>query len=297
MIYAIIVLSIALLIITIKYILYRRQVKNICRQLELLEKEVTNYRVRTDISEKEIKELAEHINYICDSHNKKEIQFINKDKNLKETLTNVSHDIRTPLTSLKGYFELLMSEEDAEQKLKYASVISERMGNLSDLLDELFTYTKLQNEDYKLELNNQDFTKLVLDTIFSFYDMFKSKGYEPELDIDDKSYKVVCNDIAVKRVISNIIKNAIVHGNGRVKLTYGLIEEYLVFSCENTVEHPEDIEVNQIFNRFYKADKARSEKSTGLGLAIAKEMIDKMGGTISAGLQGDMFGIEVKFKI
>ncbi len=296
MLYVIIVLSIALLIMTIKYILYRRQVKNICRQLCLLEKEVTNYRVRTDISEKEVKELAEHINYICDSHNQKEILLVKKDKHLKETLTNVSHDIRTPLTSLKGYFQLLMSEEDAEQKLKYADVMSERMNNLSDLLDELFTYTKLQNEDYKLELGEYDMTKLVLDTIFSFYDMFKKKVYEPELDIDEKSYIVLCNDIAVKRIISNIIKNAVVHGTDTIKLSYKALDGWVCFACENRVEHPENIEVKQIFNRFYKADKARSEKSTGLGLAIAKEMVDKMGGSISADLQDDIFKIEVRFK-
>ncbi len=295
MIYTVIVLSIALLIMTIKYILYRRQVKSICRQLELLEKEVTNYRVRTDISEKEVKALAEHINYICDSHNQKEILLVKKDKHLKETLTNVSHDIRTPLTSLKGYFQLLMSEEDAEQKLKYADVMSERMNNLSDLLDELFTYTKLQNEDYKLELGEHDMTKLVLDTIFSFYDMFKKKGYEPELDIDEKSCMVTCNDIAVKRVVSNIIKNAVLHGAGEVRLSYKIFEKNVVFTCENEVEHPEDIEVKHIFDRFYKADKARSEKSTGLGLAIAKEMVEKMGGSISAGLEGNVFRIEVRF--
>ncbi len=295
MLYAVIVLSIALVIMTIKYILYRRQVKSICRQLELLEKEVTNYRVRTDISEKEVKALAEHINYICDSHNQKEILLVKKDKHLKETLTNVSHDIRTPLTSLKGYFQLLMSEEDAEQKLKYADVMSERMNNLSDLLDELFTYTKLQNEDYKLELGEHDMTKLVLDTIFSFYDMFKKKGYEPKLDIDEKSCMVTCNDIAVKRVVSNIIKNAVLHGAGEVRLSYKTGDDGVIFVCENAVEHPEDIEITHIFDRFYKADKARSEKSTGLGLAIAKEMVEKMGGSIGASLDGDMFEVVVTF--
>ncbi len=293
----ILVLLIALTIITIKYILYRRQVKEICRQIQFVSGEVTNYKIRTDLKDKEIVELAKRINDMCEDQSRKENALIGKDRRLKETLTSVSHDIRTPLTSLKGYFELLMSEEDVERKLQYAEVMSERMDNLSDLLDELFTYTKLQNEDYKLEIEKQDMTKLVLDTIFSFYEIFKEKGYEPELDVDEKTYKVMCNDVAVKRVISNVVKNALVHGMGDIKLAYGLQNQRIVFTCQNSIPHPENMDITQVFDRFYKADKARNEKSTGLGLAIAKEMVEKMGGTIEARLEGRQFVIEIGFDV
>lgn len=313
----IIVLLMALLIITIKHILYRRQVKLICRQIQFVSNDTTNHRIRTDLTDKEIVRLAELINEMCETHNKKEVAILNKDKRLKETLTSVSHDIRTPLTSLKGYFELLMSEEDADKKLQYAGVMKERMENLSDLLDELFTYTKLQNQDYKLDMEKQDMTKLVLDTIFSFYEIFKEKGFEPELSIDEKTYKVLCNDIAVKRVISNVIKNALVHGMGDIKLSYGLVAgsvdvnlkeskdkanagiqpKQIVFTCVNSISHPEDVDISQVFERFYKADKSRKEKSTGLGLAIAKEMVERMGGSIVAKLVGSKFIIEVYFGV
>lgn len=295
------VLSLALLIITIKYILYRRQVKDICRQIQFVSSNTTNHKVRTDLKDKEVVELAKLINDMCEEHNKKEISLLGKDRRLKETLTSVSHDIRTPLTSLKGYFELLMSEEDTDKKLQYADVMSERMDNLSDLLDELFTYTKLQNEDYKLDMEKHDMTKLVLDTIFSFYEIFKKKGYEPQLDIDEKSYKVMCNDVAVKRVISNVVKNALVHGMGDIKLAYGLDDrtdgKAVLFTCENSIPHPENMDITQVFDRFYKADKARNEKSTGLGLAIAKEMVEKMGGSIEAELIDRRFIIKISFDV
>lgn len=291
----IIVLFIALLFMTTKYILYRRQVKAICRQLRFMENDMTNHKLRTDLTDKEIVELAELINDMCEVHNKKEVTLLNKDKRLKETLTSVSHDIRTPLTSLKGYFELLMSEEDVEKKLQYAGVMSERMDNLSDLLDELFTYTKLQNQDYKLDMEEHDITKLVLETIFSFYEIFKQKGYEPVLDIDEKSHKIMCSDVAVKRVISNIIKNALVHGIGDIKISYGVVDKQLLFTCENSLAHHDNMDVSQVFERFYKADKSRNEKSTGLGLAIAKEMVEKMDGHIEARLEDRRFIIEVGF--
>lgn len=310
------VLAVALIIITIKYILYRRQIKKICRQIQFVSENTTNHRVRTDLNHKEIVELAELINHMSEEHNKKEITLLNKDRRLKETLTSVSHDIRTPLTSLKGYFELLMSEEDVEKKLQYAGVMSERMDNLSDLLDELFTYTKLQNQDYKLDMEVCDMTKLVLDSIFSFYQIFKEKNCEPELNIDEKSYRVMCNDLAVKRVISNVVKNALVHGRGDIKLTYGLGDgtddkgsdgaliqadgkpnECVIFTCENSLAHPEEMDITLVFDKFYKADKSRNEKSTGLGLAIAKEMVDKMGGAIEARLIDRRFVIEIRFDV
>ncbi|MBR3598529.1 MAG: HAMP domain-containing histidine kinase [Lachnospiraceae bacterium] len=289
----IVVLVIAFLTITIKYILYRRQIKSICRQIQFVSGDITNHRVRTDLTEKELVELAQLLNEMSDKHNKESVELINKDRRLKETLTSVSHDIRTPLTSLKGYFELLMSEEDTDKKLQYAGVMSERMDNLSDLLDELFTYTKLKNQDYKLELEECDMTKLVLDTIFSFYESFKQAKIEPKLDIDEKKHMVMANDVAMKRVISNIVKNAVVHGVGQLEISYGVDGDKLSFICKNKVAHPEDIDVTQIFDRFYKADKARSEKSTGLGLAIAKEFTEKMGGSIKAKLEGDVFAVKL----
>ncbi len=293
----IIVLVVALVIITTKYILYRRQIKGICRQIQFVSGDITNHRVRTDITEKELVELAQLLNEMSDKHNRESVELINKDRRLKETLTSVSHDIRTPLTSLKGYFELLMSEEDTDKKLQYAGVMSERMDNLSDLLDELFTYTKLQNQDYKLELEECDMTKLVLDTIFSFYESFKQAKIEPKLGIDEKKHMVMANDVAMKRVISNIVKNAVVHGVGQLEISYGVDAGKLSFICKNKVAHPENIDVTQIFDRFYKADKARSEKSTGLGLAIAKEFTEKMGGNIKAELVGDIFAVKLTIDI
>ncbi len=85
---------------------------------------------------------------------------------MKDTMVNLAHDIRTPLTSLKGYFRLLMQAENHAEQQKYAEVMSERMDNLADLLEELFTYTRLQNDDYHLDLQKQDMTRLVLDTLF-----------------------------------------------------------------------------------------------------------------------------------
>ena len=101
---------------------------------------------------------------------------------LKETITNLSHDIRTPLTSLDGYFQLLQQSDSEEERRKYVGIIQSRISSLKEMLEELFTYTRLQDADYELEMERIDFGKCAYDTVFSFYDEFQNRGIEPQVD-------------------------------------------------------------------------------------------------------------------
>lgn len=298
-------LIIVLIVVITKHILYRRQIRSICRQLAFLNESVTNQRIRTDCTDKEILNLVEHITDMYEKQMQREHDLQVKDRRMKDTLTSVSHDIRTPLTSLKGYFELLMSEDDVSKQMEYASVMSERMDCLADLLEELFTYTKLQNEEYSLKIEEHDLTRLVLETLFSFYEEFKGKEIQAKLDVCDDSVIMLCNDVAMKRIFTNIIKNAVIHGNGSISLHYGkypgsmeLNDSNIVrFVCENRVDNPNDINLVQIFDRFYKADRSRSQNTTGLGLTIVKELVEMMGGRIWSELVGDRFKVTVEFTV
>lgn len=303
MIIVIAIMALALIIITIKYIMYRRQIGDICRQLWFVLNNETNLGLTSSVDQKEILELEKLINMLNDNAKNDRIAYKRKDRQLKEALANVSHDIRTPLTSLKGYFQLLKTEENVDKQMEYAEIMEERMDNLTELLEELFAFTRLQNDDYEIELSECNLTKPVLDTLFSIFDMIKEQHIEPEIDVFDGPVMINGNELAIKRVVSNIIKNALLHGNGRLKLKYKCKkneitgEDRVYFECANSVENPDDIDVSQVFERFYKADKARSSSSTGLGLAIAKASVEKMGGQIDAGLEGDIFKICISFKV
>jgi len=224
-----------------------------------------------------------------EEHKAKESILREKDKRLKAAMAGISHDIRTPLTSLRGFFELLESENDTEKKRNYSKIIDGKLIELTELLEELFTYTKLQNEDYVLELKKYDFTKIVIGTLFSFYGIFKEKNIEAEIDIDEEPVMITCNDVAVKRIISNILKNAVLHGSGNISIMYKTGNGRVEFSCKNMVSNPWEIDILQVFDRFYKADAARTKGSTGLGLSVAKELAARMGGEISASVKDGMF--------
>lgn len=289
------ILLLVFVVTVIKYWLYRREIGDICRQMEFLLGERTNKRVQTQLCKKEIVDLADQINRMADRQEEESLSIRKKEQQLKETLTNISHDIRTPLTSLKGFFELYAEEEDLEKKEYYGQTIRERMDDLTVLLEELFTYTKLQNESYQLTLEQQDFTKLVLDSLFSFYEQWKEKGIRPELSVEESTAMVLCSDIGVKRILTNVLRNAMVHGNGSISICYRIKEGRVLFCCSNGYAGDMEPEAERVFERFYKGDSARRESSSGLGLSIARELTLRMNGEMGARVEDGRFIVEIVF--
>lgn len=284
-----------LVIFMIKYWLYRRQIHEICRQLEFMQKETTNKRIRTDLSKKAIINLAGKINRMADRQEEESLSIKSKEQQLKETLANISHDIRTPLTSMKGFFELYTQEGEPEKKEYFEQVIREKMDDLTVLLEELFTYTKLQNETYELQLVQQDFTKLVLDSLFSFYGQWKEKGISPVLSVDEDTVMVLCNDTAVRRIITNVLRNAMLHGDGNIEIRYQVKKDNVLLQCCNGFQNMEQPDMERVFERFYKGDSARRESSSGLGLSIAKELALRMDGSMEARTEDGRFLVELVF--
>lgn len=285
----------AAVILIVILILYRRQVRKTGRQLEFLKDRRTNLRLTSDLPIKEFNELIDGINEVIDQSREVRESAQHNEMQLKETITNLSHDIRTPLTSLDGYFQLLQQSDSEEERRKYVGIIQSRISSLKEMLEELFTYTRLQDADYELETELIDFGKCVYDTVFSFYDECQNRGIEPQVDFCGGHLFVRGNEEAVRRALQNLIRNALVHGHKGISLE--LFEENgkAVFRCSNDVAHPEEIDIERVFSRFYKADSARTHTSTGLGLSIAKGLVERMDGEIRAELEGERFVVEILF--
>ena len=285
----------AAVILIVILILYRRQVRKTGRQLEFLKDRRTNLRLTSDLPLKEFNELIDGINEVIDQSREVRESAQHNEMQLKETITNLSHDIRTPLTSLDGYFQLLQQSDSEEERRKYVGIIQSRISSLKEMLEELFTYTRLQDADYELETERIDFGKCAYDTVFSFYDEFQNRGIEPQVDFCGGHLFVRGNEEAVRRALQNLIRNALVHGHTGISLE--LFEENgkAVFRCSNDVAHPEEIDIERVFSRFYKADSARTHTSTGLGLSIAKGLVERTDGEIRAELEGECFVVEILF--
>lgn len=274
----------------------KRQIQDICRQLSFLEEQESNMLVTTQTTGLCIGELVEKINQIILSNRKRKKEYLEKEQRVQQVYTNLSHDIRTPLTSLDGYVQLLADSEDKEKQKEYLIVVRERISSLKNMLEELFLFTRLKDASYQLELTDVCVSRILKETVFSYYDDWNRQGIVPKFLIDESDVYIEGNESALSRIFQNIIKNSLVHGEKSIIISLIKNEKEVVLSFENAMKNPEDVDLSQVFERFYKADKSRSRNSTGLGLSIAKGLIERMNGTIEARLVEKQFVIEVSFE-
>ena len=289
------VLSVLILILIGILISYKRQVKDICRQLRFLQECDSNMLITTEMKKGHIEELAELLNTLLKERKKERADYQKKEQMIADIYTNLSHDIRTPLTSLDGYFQLLEETQEENDRKRYIQIIQERIESLKEMLEELFTYTKLQNGTYELKLEPQNVGQILKETVFSYYDDWAEQGISPQFEITEEPVWIRGNKQALRRTIQNIIKNGLDHGNKEIRIQLSRNEKQMELVFQNKIEPGEQIDISRVFERFYKADKARSKSSTGLGLSIAKGFVQKMHGEIAAEIKEDWFCIKISF--
>ena len=289
------VLSIAILIFICILVNYKRQIKDICRQLRFLQECDSNMLITTEMKKGHIGELVELLNTLLKERKKERADYQKKEQMIADIYTNLSHDIRTPLTSLDGYFQLLEETQEENDRKRYIQIIQERIESLKEMLEELFTYTKLQNGTYELKLEPQNVGQILKETVFSYYDDWAEQEISPQFEITEEPVWIRGNKQALRRTIQNIIKNGLDHGNKEIRIQLSRNEKQMELVFQNKIEPGEQIDISRVFERFYKADKARSKSSTGLGLSIAKGFVEKMHGEIAAEIKEDWFCIKISF--
>ncbi len=302
------VLAIIVIIMAAVLLKIRAQLRDINDQLDFLYENDTNMLIGTDTNLIYLGQFKQRVNRFVEQWHKKRAEAAKKEQMISDTYTNLSHDIRTPLTSLDGYFQLLKDEKDEKLQAHYIGIIQERITSLKDMLEELFMFTKLKNDTFKLEMDKCCVSRLLKQTVFSYYDEWKMRGIEPVVDICDEQIFILANTQALKRVFQNVIKNGLVHGKSDIEIrlytkALGNVSDknkgnrMVNISVSNTIENPENVDVSQVFERFYKADEARSVTSSGLGLSIAKELVERMDGKINAQIEDNRFCINISYRI
>lgn len=302
------VLAIIVIIMAAVLLKIRAQLRDINDQLDFLYENDTNMLIGTDTNLIYLGQFKQKVNRFVEQWHKKRAEAAKKEQIISDTYTNLSHDIRTPLTSLDGYFQLLKDEKDEKLQAHYIGIIQERIASLKDILEELFMFTKLKNDTFNLEMDKCCVSRLLKQTVFSYYDEWKMRGIEPVVDICDEQIFILANTQALKRVFQNVIKNGLVHGKSDIEIrlytkALGNVSDknkgnrMVNISVSNTIENPENVDVSQVFERFYKADEARSVTSSGLGLSIAKELVERMDGKINAQIEDNRFCINISYKV
>lgn len=276
---------------------YQRQVKDICRQLAFLMKHDSNMLIHREFGLGGIGMLSDRLNDLLELRRKEKQYYQEKETLIADTYTNLSHDIRTPLTSLDGYFQLMEACENVEEQRRYLNIIHERIHSLNEMLEELFMFTKLKNESYRLELTSCCINRILKETVFSYYDEWVRREIQPDIQITEEQLYIDGNKQGLSRIIQNVIKNGLDHGEKKIRIVLKREQNQAVLRISNQVIASEQIDIEHVFDRFYKADAARSKTSTGLGLSIAREFVRRMNGEIGAKIEENEFIVEMSFPI
>ena len=276
---------------------YQRQVKDICRQLAFLMKHDSNMLIHREFGLGGIGMLSDRLNDLLELRRKEKQYYQEKETLIADTYTNLSHDIRTPLTSLDGYFQLMEACENVEEQRRYLNIIHERIHSLNEMLEELFMFTKLKNESYRLELTSCCINRILKETVFSYYDDWVRREIQPDIQITEEQLYIDGNKQGLSRIIQNVIKNGLDHGKKKIRIVLKREQNQAVLRISNQVIASEQIDIEHVFDRFYKADAARSKTSTGLGLSIAREFVRRMNGEIGAKIEENEFIVEMSFLI
>lgn len=260
------------------------------KDLDTILNEETNQELSVSVQDRTMRRfvvgLNKHIVKLRDERHK----YKAGDRELQTAITNIAHDIRTPLTAISGYVELLEKEEKSDKVGTYLSYIQNRTNHLKTLTEELFKYT-IYHADDNLELTECDICALLEQTLLEYYGALKERNIEPEIQLPESKVVKRVNAAALSRVYANIINNAIKYSSGDFSVR---ATEDGVISFTNTSDSLDEIQVGRLFDRFFTVEAAH--QSTGLGLSIARDLVDRMGGKISACYQDGKLNIEIFFK-
>ncbi|MBQ3489936.1 MAG: HAMP domain-containing histidine kinase [Clostridia bacterium] len=283
------VLTVIIAILMVKIRIMQKSMDEICACMTEHLSSDTNQLITVSSSDKHVRHLASEIARQLAELRRQRRQYINGDRELKEAVTNISHDLRTPLTAICGYLELLEAEEMTDNTRRYVEQIANRTEVLKALTEELFRYSVISSVS-DLTYEKVNVGRVLEDTLISFYGAFEQKNITPNISLTDSVIVRTLDKSALSRIFGNIISNALKYSDGDFSVTMTEDGE-LTFS--NIASELSSVEVGKLFDRFYTVDSAR--KSTGLGLSIAKLLTEQMGGCISADYKGTTLSIRIFF--
>ncbi len=213
------------------------------------------------------------------------------DRELKEAVTNISHDLRTPLTAICGYLDLLKGEEKSNTAKRYLSMIENRTEAMKMLTEELFHYSVITFEEEQMEYEEVVLNRVLEESISAYYGAFKKAGITPEIKMTEKKILRSLDKKTLQRILGNVISNGIKYSGGDFQIE---LTDYGEMNFTNTAPCLNAVQVGRLFQRFYTVAAAR--QSTGLGLSIAKNLTEKMGGKITAEYQNGRLCIKILFE-
>ena len=278
-------------------LLFHWDIKKMTNQLEvIIENFGTNELVRTNTHSKSLIRFAAKINQLIQLFKEDQQYTHRREKELKQEITNISHDLRTPLTSIKGFSELLTDRSLSEtEKEEFLAIIQKKIDNLTMMVDLFYELSQIDSADKQLIMEQQFLDQLVVEAMLMFYDDFEKSQLRIHVD-EVVLPPIIADKKATNRIVTNIIQNALRYAKSYLTITLIEDEKYVWLRAINDVTEFNSTEINRIFDRTFRLDNSRTAGHLGLGLHIVRQLINKQGGKVVADVHKNEFRIDVAFK-
>lgn len=292
-----ILLAMLSLFLSLKLIYQRKLVQKVKKQIDFLIDRDTQTEIMVEKTDGTIQDLAASINHLLKKYRSMGQEIERSDTLFRDTITSLSHDLRTPLATANGYIQLLQEQDLTGEQKEYVTIAGERISAVKLLLDQLFEFARIEADELKLNCRNTDIHSVLRGVVASYYGDFEQKKCVPYIVIPNPPAIIWGDPNALTRIFSNVVYNALVHGEGNYQITAAIEEAQTVITIKNASSSIQQEDIPHLFDRFYTTDQSRTKKTTGLGLAIAQRLVTRMGGQIVASLQNGIFAIQVVFPI
>lgn len=293
--YILVLVTLILLIINIfiilKIYLIKKSIKEIEYSFDYILKMDTNSIITISSSDKSIESLATSLNNQLIELRTQKLEYTNGNQELKEIITNISHDLRTPLTAIKGYIDILKEKNLSKKQKKYLNIIHEKSQELVNITEQLLNFSKaIDLENISIQREKCCINEILEETLISYYEIFKEKNINPNIQIcSEKIYKNL-NKNSLIRILENIFSNAFKYSNGDFKVELKK-DGTITFSNKSNIL--DSTTVSKIFNRYFSVENAK--ESVGIGLAIVKQLVELNNGKIYANYINETFSINITF--
>jgi signal transduction histidine kinase len=252
--------------------------------------------------DKDVESLVAEINNNLEYQKSLKLEEEKSRRQLEQSISDIAHDLRTPLTVVKGNLQMLEKENLSEEGREYLEISSRKATTLKSMVDEFFELSVLESDSKPVELCKLDVISFLSEFVIENETLIREKNLTPEISFPEKSIFIQANREMLNRVFSNLISNILKYAKDSFELSVfeeGSSEKADLKVCRirigNSVENPESIDIDHIFDRTYRADKARPDGSAGLGLYIVRLLTEKQKGSITATLEDHKLYFDILF--
>jgi signal transduction histidine kinase len=265
---------------------------------EIEEHPERNRQLKALATNHKMEQLLTRINYIYQARQQERIAYQRRETQIRCEIENVSHDLRTPLTSIIGYVDLIRDAQTKQtEREDYLQIIKKRAKVLQGFINDFYELSRIEAGDYPFVLDRIQVQNILSEVAVAYYNEFNKSEIQVEVDLEDKPCFIIADRIQLNRILNNLVQNAIKYSQNQFIIKQFILDGKCMIQFRNDTGKMKEDEIKYIFDRFYTGDSSRNSKSTGLGLTISKLLVERMLGSIEARLDGDFFVVELCWKV